>query len=37
MAKKEMEFLGGRMKQLREKNGVKSLESMRTAYCKRQR
>ena len=29
MAKKEMEFLGGRMKQLREKNGVKSLESMR--------
>ncbi len=29
MTKKEMEFLGGRMKQLREKNGVKSLESMR--------
>ena len=29
MTKKEMEFLGGRMRQLREKNGVKSLESMR--------
>lgn len=29
MTKKEMEFLGGRMKQLREKNGVKRLESMR--------
>ena len=29
MTKKEMVFLGGRMKQLREKNGVKSLESMR--------
>ena len=29
MTKKELEFLGGRMKQLREKNGVKSLESMR--------
>ena len=30
MTKKEMEFLGGRMKQLREKNGVKSLEAMAT-------
>lgn len=29
MTKKEMEFLGGRMKMLREKNGVKSLEAMR--------
>ncbi|MBR1530190.1 MAG: ankyrin repeat domain-containing protein [Oscillospiraceae bacterium] len=29
MTKKEMEFLGGRMKLLREKNGVKSLEAMR--------
>ena len=29
MTNKEMKFLGGRMKQLREKNGIKSLESMR--------
>lgn len=29
MTKKEMEFLGSRMKMLREKNGVKSLEAMR--------
>lgn len=28
MTKKEMEFLGGRMTQLREKNGVKSLQTM---------
>lgn len=28
MTKKEMEFLGGRMAQLREKNGVKSLQAM---------
>lgn len=27
--KKEMQFLGGRMPQLREKNGVKSLEAIR--------
>ena len=30
MTKKEMEFLGGRMRQLREKNGVKSLDAMAT-------
>ncbi len=29
MTNREMKFLGGRMKQLREKNGIKSLESMR--------
>ncbi len=29
MTKKEMEFLGGRMRLLREKNGIKSLEAMR--------
>lgn len=29
MTKKQMEFLGGRMKLLREKNGVKTLEAMR--------
>lgn len=29
MTKKQMEFLGGRMKLLREKNGIKSLEAMR--------
>lgn len=29
MTKKEMQFLGGRMKQLREKNSVKTLEAMR--------
>ncbi len=29
MTKKEMQFLGGRMKQLREKNSVKTLEDMR--------
>ncbi|MBQ2603685.1 MAG: ankyrin repeat domain-containing protein [Acutalibacteraceae bacterium] len=35
MNKEKMEFLGGRMKQLREKNGIKSLEAMKdmlTAY-----
>lgn len=29
MTKKEMQFLGGRMTQLREKNGIKSLDAMR--------